>query len=63
MLQPIFCIDINTLSNRKLGNIYLKNLFFQNVLVFIDHFIDIITSVIPSTQIACDVTYVQHVIQ
>ena len=41
----------------------LKNIFFQNVLVFIDLFMDIITSIILSLQIACDVMCVQHVIQ
>ena len=56
MLRPIFCIE-------KLCKIYLEKLFLQNVLVFIDFFIDIITLVISSTQIACDVMCVQHVIQ
>ena len=41
----------------------LKNLFFQNVLVLLIFFIDIITPVISPTRIACDVMCVQHVIQ
>ena len=41
----------------------LKTIFFQNVLVFNDLFIDIITPVISSTQVVCDVTCEQHVIQ
>ena len=40
----------------------LKN-YFWNVLVFIDLFIEIITSAILSTQITCDVTSVLYVIQ
>ena len=39
-----------------------KKLFFQNILVFIDLFIGIITPVISSTQVACDAMCVQHVI-
>ena len=50
-------------GNEKLCKIYLRKLFFQNVLAFINLFIDIITPVISSTQIACDVMWVQHVIQ
>ena len=50
-------------GNEKLCKIYLNKLFFQNVLVFIDLFIDIITSVISSAQIAFDVMCVQHVTQ
>ena len=42
---------------------FLKKLFFQNVLVFIIFFIDTITPVVSSTQIACDAMCVQHVIQ
>ena len=39
MLQPIFCIDINTYSeNEKLCKISFKKLFFQNILAFIDLF-------------------------
>ena len=59
MLGPVFCIDINTHSDRKekLRKIYLKKLFFQNVLVFIDLFIYIITPDISSTQIACDIMW------
>ena len=57
----MFCIDINTHSDRC--EIYLKKLFFKNVLAFIDLFIDIITSAILSTQIICDATCVQYVIQ
>ena len=40
----------------------LKKLFIQNVLVLFIFVIDIITSVISSTQIACDVMCVRHVI-
>ena len=65
MLQLIFCIDINTYSDRtgdeKLCKIYFK--CFENVLIFIDIFIDIISPLISSTQIAYDVIFVQHVIQ
>ena len=46
--------------------IFLKKLFFQKVLSFkflLIFFIDVITTVIPSTQIACDVTCVQHINQ
>ena len=50
-------------GNEKLCKIYFKKLFFQNVLVFIDLFIDIITPVYSSTQIAFDAMCVQHVIQ
>ena len=56
--QPIFSIDINTHSDSK---VYFKKLFFQNV--FIDLLIDIITSAISSTQIACDVMCVRYGIQ
>ena len=48
-------------GNEKLCKIYSKKLFFQNVLAFIDLFIDTIISVISSTQIACDVMCVQYV--
>ena len=48
-------------GNEKLCKIYFKKLFFQNVLAFIDLFIDTIISVISSTQIACDVMCVQYV--
>ena len=43
MLRPIFCIDINMHGDRneKLCKNYLKKLFFQNVLVFIDLFLKI----------------------
>ena len=54
MLRPIFCIDINTHSE-KLCKIYFKKLFFQNVLGIIDFFIDIITPVVSSNRIVCDV--------
>ena len=60
MLRLIFCIDINTHSDRKSKNyvkFILKNYFF-NVLVFIDFFIDTITPLTSSTQTACDVMYV-----
>ena len=50
MLGPISCIDINTHIGRKWK------------IIFIDLFIDNITSVISSTQIACDVMCVQHII-
>ena len=48
-------------GNEKLCKIYFKKLFFQNVLAFIDLFIDTIISVISSTQIACDVMCVQYI--
>ena len=40
MFRPIFCIDINTHSDRKWKTMYnlLKKLFLQNVLVFINLF-------------------------
>ena len=41
-------------GNGKLCKIYFKRLFFHNFLAFIDLFIDIIISVISSSQIACD---------
>ena len=62
MFWLIFCIDINTHSkNEKV----CKKLFSQDVLIFIDpfYFIDAINPVISSTQSACDVMCVQHVIQ
>ena len=62
MLRPIFCIDINTRSE-KLCKIYLKKLFFQNVLGIIDFFIDIITPVVSSNRIVCDVMWVHEVVQ
>ena len=63
MLGATFCIGINTHSakNEKLCEIYLKNLFFQNVLVLIDLFHGHHFSVISSTQ-TCDFMFVQHVI-
>ena len=48
-------------GNEKLCKIYFKKLFFQNVLAFIDLFIDTTIFVIPFTQIACDVVCVQYV--
>ena len=42
-------------------NLLQETIFFQNVSVFIDFFIDIITSVISSTQVACDVMCAQYV--
>ena len=50
-------------GNEKLCKIYLKNIFFQNVLVFIIFFIDIITPTITYTQFACDIMCVKYVIQ
>ena len=54
MLRPIFSIDINTHSE-KLCKIYLKKLFFQNVLGIIDLSIDINNPVISFNRIVCDV--------
>ena len=48
-------------GNEKLCKIYFKKQFFQNVLAFIDLFLDTIISVVSSTQIACDVMCVQYV--
>ena len=64
MLRATFCIGINTHSakNEELCEIYLKNLFFQNVLVLIDLFHGYHFPVISSTQIVCDFMCVQHVI-
>ena len=67
MLRPMFCIDINihiVTGNEKLCKIYFKKVTFQNVLVFLSTFlIDIITPLISSTEVACDVMFVQQVIQ
>ena len=41
MLQPIFCVDINTHGDKKgkiMSNLFLKKLFLKNVLAFIDLF-------------------------
>ena len=46
--------------NEKLRKIYFEKLFFENVFVFIDLFIDIIALTISSTQFACDVLWVQY---
>ena len=59
MLRPI--LTHIKAGDEKACKIYLKKLFFQNVLVLI-FFIEIITSVILPTQIACDVMCVHHVI-
>ena len=40
----------------------IKKTFFKMLKFLLTFFIDTITPVIPSTQIACDVTCVQHVI-
>ena len=48
-------------GNEKLCQIYLKKLFFKNVLAVIDLFIDTIIPVISPTQIACDAMCVQYV--
>ena len=64
ILRPIFCIDINTHIDRKwkiMQNL-LKNYFFKMFKFLLTFFIDIITPVVLSTQIACDVMCVQHVI-
>ena len=45
-------------------NLFKKCKFIcKNVIAFIDLFTDIITSIISSTQIVCNVMYVQYVIQ
>ena len=49
-------------GNEKLCKVYLKNYFFKMFKFLLTFFIDIITLVILSTQIACDVMCVQHVI-
>ena len=41
----------------------LKNYFFKMFHLCLIFFIDIITTTISSTQIACDVIFVQYVIQ
>ena len=44
MLQPIFCVDINTHGDKKgkiMSNLFLKKLFLKNVLTFIDLFLQI----------------------
>ena len=55
-------IDIGT-ENEQSYKIYLNKLFFQNVLILLIFFLDINTSAISSTNSACDVICVQHVIQ
>ena len=52
ILRSIVCININT-GNGKLC---------KNISVLLTFFLDIITPVILSTQIICDVMYVQHAI-
>ena len=57
MLRPIFCIDLNTHSDRKwIFHKIMKNIFKKTI--FVKYF----TPVISSTQIACDVIWVPHVI-
>ena len=43
-------------------NLFNKNYFFKMFKFLLTFFIDIIIPVISSTQIACDVMYVQNVI-
>ena len=64
ILWPIFYIDIIYIltGNEKLCKIYLKFFFFKMFKFLLAFSIDIITSVISSTQIACDVMCVQHLI-
>ena len=56
-LRPIFYIDINSHIDRKLKIMQnlLKNYIFKMFKFLLTFFIDIITPVISSTQIACDV--------
>ena len=63
--MPIFSIDINKHINSewKIMQVLLKNYFLKMLKFLLTFFIDIITPVISSTQIACDVMCVQHVIQ
>ena len=49
-------------GNEKLSKIYLKNYFFKMFKFLLTFFMDIITSVVSSTQIGCDVMCVQRVI-
>ena len=64
MLRPIFSIDINTvIGTENLCKNYFKKLYFQVFKFLFIFFIDLNNSVISSTQIACDVKYVHHVIQ
>ena len=60
----MFCIDINTHIDRKwkYAKFIKKNYFFKMFKFSLTFFIDIITRVILSTQIACGVMCVQHVI-
>ena len=63
ILASIFCIDINTHSDRKwkiMWNLFQK-IIFSKCFSFFDLFIVTIISVISSTQIACDVMCVQYV--
>ena len=64
MFEAIFCIDVNThICKKRKKYAKFKNQFFFKMLKFLlIFFIDIITPVISSTQIACDVLFVQHVI-
>ena len=50
-------------GNEKLCKVYLKNYFFKMFKFLLTFFIDIITTVISFTHIACDVMCVQHIIQ
>ena len=50
-------------NERQCKILFLKKLFFQNVLAFKDDFIDITTPAVLSTQITCDVMFEQYVIQ
>ena len=49
-------------GNEKLCKVYLKNYFFKMFKFLLTFFMDIITSVVSSTQIGCDVMCVQRVI-
>ena len=65
ILRPIFYVDINTHIDMKLKimqNLLQETIFLKMFQFLLTFFIDIITPVISSTQIACDVMCAQYVI-
>ena len=65
ILRPIFYTDINTHIDMKwkiMQNLLKKPYIFKMFKFLLTFFIDIITAVISSTLIACEVICVQHVI-
>ena len=65
ILRPIFYIDIDTHIDRKskiMQNLLKKINFCRMFKLLLTFSIDIITLILLSTQMACDVMCVQHVI-